>query len=181
MATVPSQGTVSIGNKGTAALWNDDVRDAINFLLAPPRAEVYQGASTNMPTSGTAALMLFDTEAYDSDTMHSTSSNTSRLVATTAGLYAVFFQLAWAANATGVRQLDIKKNAGGNFASGSFVSTQRIVPPSGVIATAAGELDVQMNAGDYLEMFGTQTSGGALASSPGSYVTYFGMRWVATS
>ena len=38
---VPSQGTVAVGDKITASLWNDDVRDAVNFLISPPRVKVY--------------------------------------------------------------------------------------------------------------------------------------------
>jgi hypothetical protein len=45
-------------------------------------------STTQSTTSGSAAAMLFDEETYDSGTIHSTASNTSRFVAPTGTTYA---------------------------------------------------------------------------------------------
>jgi hypothetical protein len=118
--------------------------------------------------------MLFDTEQYDSDGMHSTSSNTGRITATTAGLYSVRFNLAFAANATGIRTASLRKN-------GTEVTFARTPATSAGIAACGGAFDVYLAAGDYLELWGTQTSGGALASSAGASGTTMQARWVAAS
>ena len=49
---VPSQGTVAVGDKITASLWNDDVRDAVNFLISPTIR-----ATTNVIAPATLSLV----------------------------------------------------------------------------------------------------------------------------
>lgn len=174
MATVPTTDTVSVGEKITAANYHTYTRDAVAFLIAPPRCSVYQTATTSC-TNGAATTILFDTEAYDTDTMHSTSSNTGRITATTTGLYTVYGQVCMASNATGTRTLSLLKNGATTLANARLQS---------VIATNAYidlEIDVQMTAGDYVELTMTQTSGGALATVAGAGNTWFQARWVANS
>ncbi len=174
MATVPTTDTVSVGEKITAANYHTYTRDAVAFLIAPPRCSVYQTATTSCG-NGSATVILFDTEAYDTDTMHSTSSNTGRITATTTGLYTVYGQVCMASNATGTRTLSLLKNGATTLANARLQS---------VIATNAYidlEIDVQMTAGDYVELTMTQTSGGALATVAGAGNTWFQARWVANS
>jgi hypothetical protein len=178
---VPTTLTATVGAKMTAANWNTYARDPFAFLLSPPRCSVYQTATTSMATSGTAQLILFDTEAYDTDTMHSTVTNTSRIVATTAGLYTCNVVLASAFNATGYRQADIRKNAAGSAVGGTSITANAIQAAPTVPTRQALTFDVQMAANDYLELFGTQTSGGALATVAALNGTLFQMRWVASS
>ena len=154
---------------------------ALAFLLNPPRVCAYQSAASAFAVSGTFYAVGFDAESWDTDTMHSTASNTSRLVATTSGLYVLEAQIAFAANATGVRSIDVRKNAAGNPASGSLVYSARASAVSGVVTTVTADVDVQMAAGDYLEIFAAQTSGASLNSSAGQNVTFAQMRWVASS
>lgn len=182
MATVPSEDTLAVGGKVTAAWANADVRDAINYLLAPPRAFVYQGTTaTTAGTSGTAAQVLWDSELFDTDSMHSTSVNTSRVTATTAGLYDVKTSCYWVANATGYRQIEIRKNSAGSAAGGTQIAQFRAATSPTSSAWVGGDVDVSLLAGDYLECFVTQTSGGSLATVVGQSFTWFSMRWVATS
>ena len=176
MATVPTTQTIAVGEKNLAAEYNSFIRDAMSFLLNPPRCQLYQTATTNMSTSGTASVILFDTEQYDTDSMHSTSSNTSRITCNAAGLYVVEATLGFAANATGFRRLDLRKNGGATpFAAVSHAAAPTL--STGVSVTA----EVQLSVGDYIEMFGTQTSGGALASVAAIAWTSFSARWVANS
>src|SRR3990167_858282 len=51
-------------------------------------------------TSGTATLMTLDSERWDTDTIHSTASDTSRLTATTAGKYQITGHVEFAAPTT---------------------------------------------------------------------------------
>lgn len=181
MATVPSALTVAVGDKETAALWNGQVRDPINFWENPPRCFVTQTAGTSI-ANVTSTLVLFDTEVYDTDNLHSTASLTSRIVATTTGLYSVHAQVVIPANATGVRYAEIRKNAAGSNSGGTSINLSRQFSASASVPSiVALALDVQMTAGDYLELFAVQNSGGALVTTTGNNGTFFQARWVAAS
>lgn len=178
MATVPSQSTAVVGGKITAAYGNDDIRDAINFLLDQPHVFAYQTTGVSIG-SGTATeiLMTFDSESWDNDVMHDNVTNPSRLIAKTAGLYAVNYQVAFPANATGVRYAVLRKNAAGVSGGGTAIALARDQSASATGASYVSKsLDVQMAANDYLEVFGLQNSGGALTSVTGISGTYCQMR-----
>lgn len=182
MAAPPSApASPSVGSGIAAGTFGTLTAAALAFLLAPPRCSVYQSAAGTFTTSGTSYAVGFDTEAWDTDAMHSTGSNTSRLGATTSGLYVLQCQLAFAANATGIRSLDIRKNAAGNPASGTLLASSRVTAVSGVITTIPLTVDIQLAFGDYIELFGTQTSGGSLNSSAGINATFAQLRWVAST
>ena len=66
---VPSQGTVAVGDKITASLWNDDVRDAVDFLISPPQCKLRKSVTQVIPNAVYTAI-TWDTEVYDTDTMH---------------------------------------------------------------------------------------------------------------
>lgn len=184
MATVPVPRTWTTGETVTATIMNatTGVKGALDFILSPPRCSVYQTATTSMATSGSSQLILFDTEAYDTDTMHSTSSNTSRITATTTGLYLVTASLGFAANATGYRVAQLRKNSAGAVGSGTKVAIEA-VPSTGASAptSVAFAVYVQLTAGDYVEMFGFQNSGGALATVAGVGESFIQAQWVANS
>jgi hypothetical protein len=182
VATVPTTHTVAVGDKITAADENTYVRDATAFQIAPPRLFVYQGTTgTTAGTSGTAALMLWDSEQWDTDSMHSTSTNTSRLNVVTSGLYDVKASVFWAANATGFRELEIRKNSAGAVGSGTGIFKFRVPATATLGGWVGGSGEVSLVAGDYLECFALQTSGGSLATTVGAQFTWCSMRWVATS
>lgn len=176
MATVPVPRTWVASENVTATIMNGTtgVKGALDFILSPPRCLVYQTA-TSSTTNGASTVITFDTEQYDTDTMHSTSTNTGRITATTTGLYTVFGQVCMASNATGTRTLSLVKNGT------TTVSNARL---QSVIATNAYidlEVDVQLTAGDYVELTMLQTSGGALSTVAGLGNTWFSARWVANS
>lgn len=181
MATVPSQQTVAVNQPITASLWNDDVRDAVNFLINPPRCAAYASSTTSL-SSGTTKVIALDGESFDSDGMHSTSSNNSRVIAKTAGTYLVVAQLTHTAASSGGRQMSIRLNAGGNPASGSEVwdGTHDSSPSaSGQSILRAGGL-VQLALNDYLEMFGYQSSGSSNTTASGANKTFLHMFWIGT-
>jgi hypothetical protein len=176
MATVPVPRTWVASENVTATIMNGTtgVKGALDFILSPPRCLVYQTA-TSSTTSGSTSVITFDTEQYDTDTMHSTSVNTGRITATTTGLYTVYGQVCMASNATGTRTLSLVKNGATTLANARLHT---------VIATNAYtdlEVDVQMTAGDYVELNMLQTSGGALSTVAGLGNTWFSARWVANS
>lgn len=118
----------------------------------------------------TETALTFDTERWDTDTIHSTSSNTSRLTAKTAGKYLIFGNVRWTSNGTGIRIILIKLNGTTNIA---YVRVAAIV-------TDAEEMQVvthyHLAANDYVELYAYQSSGGSLdITVSGEYSPVFGM------
>lgn len=120
MATLPTTHTVAVGDKITAADENTYVRDAVSFFSSVPRLHVYASGAQTLSNS-TITVLTFDSELYDSDAMHSTSTNTSRLVVTTTGLYSVNVGVTFASNATSWRYLHVRKNAAGSSSGGTSI------------------------------------------------------------
>lgn len=176
--TMPSK---AVGDKVTASDYLNFTKAAIDALSSPDRVHAYQTAVTTLATSGAWQVIAFDSELYDTNSMHSTVSNTSRVVATVTGLYQVNVNVTFASNATGVRFLDLRKNAAGVQTGGSSVGSARVHSVTANAAPVGFTVDVPLTAGDYLEVFGFQSSGGSLSTAAGSVSTYLQMRWVASS
>ena len=141
----------SPGHIVTAAEWN--------LIWYPPQVKVSLSANLSVANATTTAVP-FTVEAWDTDTMHSTSVNTSRLTVVTAGRYEMHASVLWAVSAAGVRLLTIRKNGTTNYAYiGEDAGT-----------AALGGFNVGMQAhltdtaivGDYYEITVYQSSGGAL-------------------
>ena len=107
----------------------------------------------------TITQVTFDAEAYDTDGFHSTSTNTSRITIPTGkgGKYLFTFQTQWDLNGTGDRSIYYYKNG----ANGTAMVRYSIVSGSYyTIQNASIVLDLV--AGDYIEMYVLQSSGGNL-------------------
>lgn len=177
---VPVPVTESPSNFLTGALWNAQVKATMDWLLGSaangvPRFRGYQGSAQSLADNTWTSLTL-DTEAYDSDNGHSTSTNTSRYTVQVAGTYVITGSASFAANATGNRAGRITVN--GTAIPGSFVKT--------LAATASHSSAVQCAAqavcsvGDYIEIQGLQTSGAALNTSAGTDVACsMGVWWIS--
>jgi hypothetical protein len=119
--------------------------------------KIYNSASISIPNSADTVL-TFDSELFDNDTMHSTSSNTGRITIAHAGLYLITAFVRFADNATGRRTMLIQCN-GGSFIAGQQV--QSVTSDSeGTVLTASAVYDAEVN--DYFQVVVNQTSGGAL-------------------
>jgi hypothetical protein len=97
--TYTAAGTVAAGDVYTAAAHNIIATDVNNFIV-PPACRVYNTAAINPYTSN--ALITWNAEEYDTDEMHSTVSNTSRITIQTAGVYsiAVLLRGSWSGTMT---------------------------------------------------------------------------------
>lgn len=84
-----SPATVSDGNVAPAT-WGNSVKAALDYLANPPSCRVYHNAAQSLASAAVAAS-AFNTERYDTDSMHDTVTNNSRITFTTAGLYLVTF------------------------------------------------------------------------------------------
>jgi hypothetical protein len=159
MATLPSFRTWVTGEIVTAAELNSNVRDSGNFFLSWPVFEGRQTVAQSLANNTNTAITL-DTEDVDSDNGHSTSTNTSRYTAATAGRFEVQGKVGFASNATGTRVAWCAKN--GTAINGSGV---QMSPAAGgaVSLMATPRMTVFLNGStDYVETLALQTSGGAL-------------------
>lgn len=73
-------------------------------------ARVYNSADISIATSGLPQALTFDSEEYDYGGLHSVASNTGRLTAVVGGIYVISGHATFASDATGLRQLSIRKN-----------------------------------------------------------------------
>jgi hypothetical protein len=162
----------------TATILNADIRDVNNFQLEPPRCFAYRNADKST-SNGVTTVYDMDLELFDSHTAHSLVTNNSRLIAPEPGIYLALCQAKWAANATGSRRIQLRKNAAGNPVSGTLVFDTANLPSSGNIGFAHGSVHVQLSSGDYIEMFTEQTSGGALNVIGGPGESYLSFMWAA--
>lgn len=72
-------------------------------------ARVYNNANISI-ANATVTKLTFNSERYDTDTIHDTSSNTGRLTCKTAGKYIISFSYQWQAGSAGFRYVDIFLN-----------------------------------------------------------------------
>lgn len=158
----PATGTVA------PASWGDQIRDDLVFLSARPRAQVSH--NTTQSHGGGWVAASANTEAVDTDAMHSTSVNTSRLTIVTPGTYWFEAVLEFAANTTGVRAAKLLKNGTTDYMGTLFPASTTARPM--VVGMIPG-----LVAGDYVEVAGFQNSGGALNMQ----LLRFSGLWVATS
>lgn len=122
-------------------------------------ALTYKSANQTL-TTGVATILSFDTNSYDTDTLHNTVTNNSRITVPS-GVSKVRLSgiVQFAQNGTGYRRAEILKN-GGAFAGAGY---QEMAPQSSTVQTCTPVSSiVPVVAGDYFELRATQTSGGNL-------------------
>ena len=177
MATIPNPKTWVANEKPTAAGLNLEIRDALNFLLNPPQCSAYRSGALSA-ANNTQVLVPLDAEVFDTDVMHDLSTNPSRMIAKTAGKYLVTAGVTFPSNATGVRGLVVEKNAAGVQGGGMIIGQDQLTIVGIGSAVLSVATQVVLAANDYLEIFVRQTSGAALAVTPGERLTFIEMLWV---
>jgi hypothetical protein len=173
MPTIPTPPDFTAGQVLTAAEL-DSISEVLNFWASPPRVQVYDTTALTHTTSSTWYLNTWDSELYDTDTMHSTVTNTSRITIQTAGVYEICGQAGFSDDPTGTRGINIRLNAAGSQSGGtSLVQTNHpATPDSSSCHVATPVILWELDAGDYLEMFSVQRSGASLAGTAGAHVTF---------
>ncbi|MFF7142231.1 hypothetical protein ACFZB5_13415 [Streptomyces nodosus] len=160
---VPVLASEVAGNFFTAALARAGIYNAGTFLLNPPLFVGTQN-TTQSTTTGAWTVTSLDTTQVDSYGGHSNTTNNSRYTAQVAGLYQVCGVVGWASNATGIRGARLHLN--GAPIQGTAQMT--IAASGSVHAMATPVRVVRLGAGDYVEVAGWQSSGGALVTNVGS-------------
>lgn len=154
MATIPTIPTEVPGNFWTSALWNTNVLGGLNYLFAPVRFKGYSSTAQSIANSTSSTVLTLDTEVVDSDGGHSTTTNTSRYTAQTAGLYYISGSVCYATNSAGTRTLQVFQNGAG--ITGSAVQSMPSASNGASVFTAT---IAQLAVGDYVELATWQNSG----------------------
>ena len=130
---------------GTPASEKATVANVVLAGMVDIGAHVYNSGALSVVTA-TWTAMPADSEYYDTDTIHSTVSNTSRLTATTAGKYWIWANVGFAANSTGDRAASFDLNGGDVFWGiqrvGAFASSNCNLTPG---------VELDLAASDYVE------------------------------
>jgi hypothetical protein len=121
-----------------------------------PATRVRHDADQAAGTSGALTTLTFNTEVFDTDSIHSTSSNATRLTCRTAGKYMVGANVRWQSSAAGTyRYVQLLVNG----------TTRAAAIHQTPIAATAGQNIVtiwEFAVGDYVEVGVIQDSGGSL-------------------
>lgn len=158
-----------------ALSWEDDATGGGGGAWpAAVGARVYRAAALNHASHGSEVAVAFDTETFDAGGFWDAGSPTRLTVpAGEAGKYVAVASVYFADNATGGRYMGIRKNG-----SMTAISTIR---PAGAGDAAMQVSDVMTLAvGDYVESFGWQASGGALAYTVGAPRVFLALVKVGT-
>jgi hypothetical protein len=147
---------------------NVELRDALDFLLAPPKVSVGT-SSPQTVTTGISTIIDFTAENWDytPDPMHESVTWPNRVTATTAGAYLVSGIASFESNATGYRSATIRVN-------GSLVRQYRIPAASGAPTEIGFAYVWSFAEDDYAELQVFQNSGGDRAVGAALQMSWIG-------
>lgn len=147
------------------------------YMIKNVGARVY--SSTDQGITGTISLtpfqtITFDSERWDTDNIHDTVTNNSRLTCNTPGLYYIFGHIAFVSSPDErARGLHIQLN--GN--SSQVIARQKYKNASGQYCDMSVSTVWELSSGDYVELQAQQQSGATLNISKVNYNSIeFGMQ-----
>jgi hypothetical protein len=170
-ATANTNTRLAIGSTGNVLT----VSGGVPVWAAPAGGSTFVGASAYKSagqtiSNNTQTAITWSNEYFDTDAFHSTVTNTSRFTIPSGkdGKYLFTATARFAANSTGIRSWTYYKNG-----SGAMQPTAQNALSSGGSAMSA-VYATSLVAGDYIELFCFQTSGGnldILADTDNTYIT----------
>lgn len=163
------------GNVAPAS-WGDAVRAGLSYLANPPACRIYNSANLSIPDS-TETLLTFNSERYKTvASMHSTSTNTGRIVVPDAGIYRFSFRGALAAGNDYAAAYAILQ-----LSSGTNIDKDEKLPGQFINGTFKIDCEYKMAAGDYvvLKVFQDNSANAARnIVASGQVSAEFSARWV---
>jgi len=152
------------GETVTDLLMNAQLRDPLQLLggndgeigVSAPCARVYHSASQTVGHASNTALQ-FDSERFDTDSIHDPVTNNTRLTVPVAGKYLIVGQVRFASNLSGERSLAIRLNGTTELAALVVDAVNGDITE--MIVTTIHELA----ASDYVELMAYHNSGGDLS------------------
>lgn len=145
---------------------------------SPPACRVYHNANQSI-TNAVVTVVAFNSERYDTDTMHDTATNNSRITIKTAGLYIVTFTAVFAVG-TDYTMTDqwFRMNGATPLAVGAKQQSNAGVSASpGLNVTTIYKFAVN----DYIEVMVEQRNGVPNArnlAAAGNYSPEFAATWI---
>ena len=131
-------------------------------------------AVTNSAGEAAHAVVTFDTNLFDPLGMHSTTTNTSRLTAPIAGVYAIDSTVCFSADATGDRALYLQVDG----TQISFIQTPAVTGSRATCVYAGSQQ--KLAAGDYVEVYADYVGAtGTPTVVAGGRTPALSMTWVA--
>lgn len=117
--------------------------------------------------------LTFDSETFDTDTLHDNATNNTRLTASITGKYQIYATVSFATNTTGIRELAIQHN------NSNYILDDIRAPITGFNSFVAVSGVYHLAAGDYIEAVVYQTSTGALNTALNdNRAPVFGMSYI---
>jgi hypothetical protein len=126
-------------------------------------------ANTTPSAANSATVPVeFNTEVEDTMAMHEVNSDEERVYPKRPGIYRVRGMVAWAANGSGDRYIQVRKNA-------VIQKTLTLKPPAGFMATRDFDVEIEFTAEEiaanaYITVFAYQDSGSALDLTPDRWI-----------
>ena len=136
-----------------------------NWAITPTdiSCRVTKTSDQTIPNN-TLTAINWDSESYDTDGMHDTVTNNSRITFNTAGKYSVTAQSSWQSNGSGARVLDIVKNGNTGTPIGRTKMPNTDTGAENIVSYV-GEFAVN----DYIELCVFQNRGGNLNFLSGGF------------
>jgi len=121
-------------------------------------------------SNATATIITVDSETFDTNGFHDSSTNTGRFTIPSGqgGYYLIYARIAWSTNTTGARILYLYKNG----AQDHYMQSGTL---SNSFSTQVFTEVMSLSAGDYIEIRGEQSSGGSLDINGGAQRTTIGV------
>lgn len=107
-----------------AVCGNDGLGIFVPAVLATPPAVLASTSTAQTINNSSTTTLSFNRERFDNDGMHSETANTSRITATTAGVYLISGWALWSGNASGERRIDLVVNGANTIAQDERVTMQ---------------------------------------------------------
>lgn len=160
--TTPLVDPDSVAVVGTGGVvpstWCQTVAANIQTLSRMPGCVVRRSTTQSIGNNSLTAVQFSAADLRDTDNYHNTVTNNSRMTVPTGlgGWYQVTATISWATNATGRRIIAWRIN-------GSTTGIGIVVPASPSGGTGCNLVDeIELAAGDYVEVLGLQQSGANL-------------------
>ena len=170
MGAIPTYPTVTSGEALSSTKVNQ-ISSAGTLWSKPVACLAYHSTAQTL-TTGTWTAINLQSEVFDNvqsgdSPMHDNVTNNTRITIRTTGIYEVTGQVQFVVNSTAYRMARIVQN-------GSTILTENHQGAVPTVSTSVG-ITAQwcpLTAGDYIELFGYQASGGNLDTLAGRSVTF---------
>jgi len=150
-----SVGTAELAANSVDASKIADASVTAAKLAAQPSARVFHSISQSVANT-TLTVAAFDSEHFDTDTIHDTATNNSRLTCKTAGRYIIIANIRYSPNVTGDRYAQIRLN--GTTVLGYELCRAAATADTMLLVSTLDSLAVN----DYVEVIAYQDSGVSL-------------------